>query len=67
MEENFKKPNCKLVGKDSNIFVLMGAASKALIDIGRRDLAEEMTEKITAEAENYSQALSMICEYVNPR
>ncbi len=29
-EETFKKPKCKLVGTDGNVFALLGTASKTL-------------------------------------
>lgn len=59
------KPYCVIVGKDGNIFNLMGIAAKALQDVGRDDLAQEMTKKIREGAKSYSQALSIICEYVD--
>lgn len=58
-----KKPTCKLIGEDSNIFNLMGKASKVLKDAGMHDKANEMTNKVF-DSTSYEQALSIIGEYV---
>jgi len=57
------KPKCKLVGKDGNVFNLIGLASRALKDAGMRDQAKEMTEKCFA-AHSYDEALQIIMTYV---
>lgn len=59
------KPDCALIGADGNIFMLMGLASKTLRQNGMQAESMEMTQRITAEAENYDQALKIIGEYVN--
>ena len=64
MEE---KPRCNLIGKNGNIFNLMGLSSKVLKKAGQEDKAEEMTKKIMEEAESYSQALCIISNYVEVR
>lgn len=51
-----------LVGADGNVFVLLGIATKALRRAGHRDLASELTDRITS-AGSYEEALSIIGEY----
>ena len=63
-EINTSKPQCKLIGKDGNVFNLMGIASRTLKENGMSGKATEMWNKITKEAKNYAQALAIIGEYV---
>ena len=61
-----KKPDCKLIGQDGNIFNLMGIASRTLKQNGMAEQAEEMYERITGGGcRDYYQALGIIGEYVN--
>ena len=62
-EQNKRKPECKLVGTDSNIFALVGRASKALKKAGLFDKAKEMSSKVFASG-SYHEALAIIEEYV---
>lgn len=64
VEEEPKKPRCKLIGEDGNIFNLMGIASRTLRRAGMSDKASEMTKKITTEAKDYYHAIRIIMEYV---
>ena len=57
------KPDCELIGQDSNIFNLMGIASKTLKRNGMSNDAKEMCDRITSSA-SYDEALSIIDEYV---
>lgn len=59
-----KKPDCKLIGEDGNIFNLMGIASRTLRQHGMADEAVEMRDRIR-ESGSYDQALCIIGEYVN--
>lgn len=59
-----KKPDCPLIGKDSNIFHLMSIASKTLKRNGMADRAKEMCDRITSSGD-YNKALCIIGEYVN--
>lgn len=59
-----KKPDCKLIGEDGNIFNLMGIASRTLRQNGMADEAVEMRNRIR-ESGSYDQALCIIGEYVN--
>jgi hypothetical protein len=59
-----KKPKCKLVGEDGNIFNLIGIASKTLKRAGQTDQAKEMTEKIMKSG-SFENTLGIIGEYVD--
>ena len=62
--QELKKPDCQLIGEDSNIFNLMGIASKTLKRNGMAEQAKEMCERITSSSD-YNKALCIIGEYVN--
>lgn len=59
-----KKPDCKLLGEDGNIFNLIGIASRTLRRNGLAEQAKEMSERIYASG-SYDEALCIIGEYVN--
>ncbi len=59
-----KRPNCKLIGEDGNIFNLMGIATRTLRRNGMPEQVKEMTDKIYASG-SYDEALGIIGEYVN--
>lgn len=59
-----KKPDCKLIGEDGNIFNLMGIASKILRQNGMAEEAVEMRDRIRTSG-SYDEALCIIGEYVN--
>lgn len=59
-----KKPDCKLIGEDGNIFNLMGIASRTLRQNGMAEQAVEMRDRIR-ESGSYDKALCIIGEYVN--
>ena len=63
-ETKKKKPKCKLVGQDGNIFNLGGIASQALKKAGQHKAAKEMVNKMFG-AGSYSEALNIISEYVD--
>ena len=58
-----KKPICKLIGEDGNIFNLMGVASRVLKDAGKKEEAKEMVDRVTS-SNSYGEALRIIGEYV---
>ena len=62
-EKNFLRPKMQLIGQDGNIFAIMGRASRLLKDIGQRDKAKEMCDRVTA-SQSYSEALNIVSEYV---
>jgi len=57
------KPECKLIGQDSNVFNLIGLASRTLEQSGLRNKANEMVEK-TFKSSSYDEALQIISQYV---
>ena len=59
-----KKPDCKLIGEDGNVFNLMGLAARTLRRNGLAEQATEMTERVTG-CGSYDEALCIIGEYVN--
>ena len=58
-----KKPRCKLIGTDGNIFALLGRASGALRKAGQKEKAKELVKKVF-HCKSYSEALGLIQEYV---
>lgn len=58
------KPDCPLIGRDSNIFNLMGIAGRTLRENGLEDQAKEMFSRIT-QCQSYDSALNIISDYVN--
>ena len=59
-----KKPDCKLIGEDGNIYNLMGIAARTLRRNGMTEQAKEMTDR-NYESGSYDEALGIIGEYVN--
>jgi len=59
------KPESPLIGADSNIFNLMGIASRTLKNAGMRESATEMYERVTASG-SFDEALAIIMDYVTP-
>lgn len=64
VSEQKQKPDCELIGQDSNIFCLMGIASRTLRRNDMVDEAKEMCDRIRASG-SYDEALCIIGEYVN--
>lgn len=62
---SIQKPNCPLIGADSNIFNILGIAKKNLRENGMRNQEKEIAERVYA-AGSYDEALGIITEYVNP-
>ena len=57
------KPECELIGKDGNIFNLIGIAGKVLEHAGMKEQAKEMTNRVLS-SKSYDDALCIIMEYV---
>lgn len=57
------RPKLKFIGKDGNIFAILGRAKAALCDAGMREEASEMISRVT-EAGSYEQALRIVSAYV---
>lgn len=63
--EERQKPDCPLIGADSNVFVQIGIAARTLRHNGLSGQASEMTTRAYA-SHSYDEALGIISEYVNP-
>lgn len=63
MNKEIKKPECKLIGEDSNIFNLLSRASRTLKDNGMQEEADEMWKRATSSG-SFDEALCIIGEYV---
>jgi len=64
MTEKYKKPDCPLIGQDSNIFNLVGIASRILKQNDMSNQAEEMRKRVFS-SHGYDEALNIIMNYVN--
>ena len=62
-EQRSAKPKMELLGRDGNIFSLMGTASQLLQMAGMHDQNKEMIDRVTS-CRDYDQALHIISEYV---
>ena len=58
-----QKPKMELLGRDGNIFSLMGVASQFLQRAGMAEQNREMIERVTS-CDDYYKALNIISEYV---
>ncbi len=59
-----KKPDCKLIGENGNIYNLAGIASETLKRNDMAGQAKEMCDRILS-SDSYDEALCIIDEYVN--
>lgn len=59
-----EKPECELVGKNGNVFNIIGLVVKALKKAGQKERAEEFQNRATS-AGSYDEVLIMLNEYVN--
>lgn len=62
--ESRQKPDCPLIGRDGNIFNLMGIASQTLKRNGMTDKVKRMCERVMSSG-GYDEALGIVGEYVN--
>ena len=62
-EQKPVKPKMELLGRDGNIFSIMGTASQLLQMAGMHDQNKEMIDSVTS-CRDYDQALHIISEYV---
>ena len=58
------KPDCPLIGRNGNIFNLIGMASQTLRQHDMEEQAAEMFNRIT-QCQSYDSALNIIGDYVN--
>lgn len=61
MEE--RKPRCKLIGTDGNVFALAGQVSQALKKAEQLDKAKEFYARLP-QCKSYGEALCLMSEYV---
>lgn len=59
-----KKPKCKLIGEDGNIFFILGKVSRTLKENEKADQAKECSSRVMA-SKSYDEALQIIMEYVD--
>lgn len=59
------KPKCPIIGADSNIFNIMGIASRTLKRNDMTEESKEMCSRVTSSG-GYEEALGIIMEYVEP-
>lgn len=64
-EQTQKKPDCPLLEADSNIFNIMGIASRTLKRNDMTEESKEMCSRVTSSG-SYDEALGVIMEYVEP-
>ena len=62
--ETKAKPKCKLVGKDGNVFNLIGIVSTTLKKAGQPEAAKEMQNRVF-QSKSYHEALAIFMEYVD--
>lgn len=62
MENEKTKPEAKVIGEDSNVFVTLAICIKALKRAGQRTEAAELTKKVMS-SESYDDALNLMGEY----
>lgn len=65
IKKEFKKVSAPIIGADGNVFNLISICVKHLKENGFRDEAEEMKKRINS-SKSYNEALSIICEYIDP-
>jgi hypothetical protein len=61
--EDSKKPICKLIGRDGNVFNLIAIATTALKNSGYKQEAKEMSARCF-DCGSYTEAIRIISEYV---
>jgi hypothetical protein len=62
MEKDNPKPIAKVLGKDGNVFNLIGICGRALKQAGQKDKVTEMQSRIFSSG-SYDNALSIMSEY----
>lgn len=64
MTNQIKKPVCKLVGKNGNVFNLIGIVKRTLIKNGLHAEAAEMQKRALSSL-SYGDVLAMFMDYVD--
>lgn len=63
MSSSSRKPKCKLLGEDGNVFNIIGIVNRTLKKAGQLEKAKEFTEK-AFQCHSYSEVLSLLTDYV---
>jgi hypothetical protein len=63
MPKEVKKPVCKLIGENGNVFNLAGKVVQVLRKAGQSDQAKKFQEKFV-KCGDYDEALRLMMEYV---
>ena len=58
-----RKPPCRLIGTDGNVFSIIGRVRRALVADGQEDRAREFVEKAFRSG-SYDAVLQLCLEYV---
>ena len=58
-----KKPKCKLIGTDGNVFAIFGRVCRTLREYGLVEKAEEF-KKSSFECSSYDEVLQLLHDYV---
>jgi hypothetical protein len=66
VEKKQKKPICKMVGQDGNVFNLMGLANRAMKKAGKVEEGIAMLARVMKSG-SYGEALRIMGEYVDIR
>ena len=64
-KKSTKKPKCKIVGEDGNVFLIIGKVRRALRDAGQVKESHEWAEK-AVKCKSYDAVLQLIFKYVDP-
>lgn len=65
MKNDFEKVSAPIIGADGNVFNLISICVKSLKENGFKEEAEEMKKRINS-SKSYDEALSIMCEYIDP-
>jgi len=65
MTESMKKPKCKLVGTDGNVFAIIANVSQALKKAGQPERAREFMESAMQQG-SYDDVFALLFDYVDP-
>jgi hypothetical protein len=63
---NIEKPIAEVIGKDGNVFIILGICTAALKKANQKENAEELTKKVF-NAKSYDEALSIMNDYCDLR
>ena len=59
-----KRPKCKLIGTDGNVFSLLGKVLRTLRENRMNQQANECVDRVLNTAQSYDEAIRIMMEYV---